>query len=364
MVSLQAVRAHNASLNSLGAGLVAVFVGGTSGISLSTALALARHTISPKIYLVGRSKPAAESAIKSIKALNPSAEPVFLQSDISLLKNVDRVCEQITRREKYVNILFMTPGYLTLKGRDETSEGLDRKFVLHYYARMRFVNQLLPLLTAAANLSSGSRPGLGPRSREPQLGLSLSRVVSVLDPLVSVRPSGFGSALLDYEDLSLEHSFTFKKCGHHASLMNNFYLEGMAQRHGNTSFIHAYPSGVDTGILRGLPGGRVTRDFLRVLLRPFMVPIEESGERHLFAATSGRFPGAAQGIRGDDTRGEADGDVALGSDGRQGSGCYWVNWDGEVFPEQGRITQRREEGAVERVVEHTEAVLRRVCEED
>ncbi|KAL4995531.1 hypothetical protein BDV10DRAFT_202899 [Aspergillus recurvatus] len=355
MISFQAVRAHNASLKSLGAGLVAVFVGGTSGISLSTALSLARHTISPKIYLIGRSIPAAESAIRSIKALNPSAEPVFLPSDISLLKNVDRVCEQITKREKYVNILFMTPGYLTLKGRDETSEGLDRKLALHYYVRMRFVNQLLPLLTSAASLPS-SGPRGGPGSEEPRLGLS--RVVSVLDPHVSVRPSGFGSAILDYDDLSLKHSFTLKKCGHHASLMNNFYLEGMAQRHKDTSFIHAYPSGVDTGILRGLPGGQIVRGLLGVLLRPFMVPVEESGERHLFAATAGRFPSAAQGMQEDGP----DGDVALGSDGRQSSGCYWLSWDGAVFPEHGRIRQRREEGAVERVVEHTEAVFRRVCE--
>ncbi|KAL4988791.1 hypothetical protein BDW68DRAFT_196503 [Aspergillus falconensis] len=366
MVSLQAVRAHNAALKSLGAGLVAVFVGGTSGISLSTALSLARHTVSPKIYLIGRNKPAAESAIKSIKALNPSAEPVFLQSDISLLKNVDRACEHITAREKYVNILFMTPGYMTLKGRDETGEGLDRKFALHYYARMRFVNRLLPLLTSAANLpSSGSGPRHGPGlgSEEPRLGLSLARVISVLDPHVPFRPFGLGQAILDYEDLSLKHSFSLKKCGHHASLMNNFYLEGTALRHRDISFVHAYPSGVDTGILRGLPGGRVVRVSLSVLLAPFMVPLEESGERHLFAATSGRFPCAAEGMGEEGTRGDAARDVAVGSDGRQGSGCYLLNWDGEVFPEHGRTRQRREEGAVERVVEHTEAVFRRVCEE-
>ncbi|KAL4882991.1 hypothetical protein BJY04DRAFT_216708 [Aspergillus karnatakaensis] len=116
MVTLQAIRSHNASLQSLAPGLVAVFVGGTSGISLSTALALARDTLSPKIYLVGRSQPAADSAIASIKSLNPGAETTFLQGDISLLANVDRFCEEIATREKRVNLLFMTPGYMTLKG--------------------------------------------------------------------------------------------------------------------------------------------------------------------------------------------------------------------------------------------------------
>ncbi|CBF78048.1 uncharacterized protein ANIA_11122 [Aspergillus nidulans FGSC A4] len=306
MVSLRAVRAHNASLKSLGANLVAVFVGGTSGISLSTALSLARHTVSPTIYLIGQSRQAAESAVRSIRALNPSAEAIFLLSDISLMKNVDQICKQIESRGRYVNIVFMTPGYLTLRGRDETTEGLDRKFALHYYARMRFVNRLLPLLESAAD-------------KIPSASL---------------------------------------KCGHHASLMTNFYLEEMARRYKNTSFVHAYPSGVNTGILRGLPGGQIARSFLSVLLKPFMVPLEESGERHLFAATSRKFPCAA---RGKGTDGDQE-DVAPGSGGRPGSGCYWVNWDGEVFPEHASIKQKRAEGAVERVVEHTEEVLRRVCE--
>ncbi|KAL4778218.1 hypothetical protein BJX76DRAFT_366574 [Aspergillus varians] len=346
MVTLQAVRAHNAALKALGPGLVAVFVGGTSGISLSTALALARHTISPKIYLLGRSQSAAETAIAALKSLNPTAQPTFLQTDISLLKNVDTVCAEISRREKHLNLLFMTPGYMTLKGRDETAEGLDRKFVLHYYARMRLVSNLLPLLTASRDTGSGS-------------GDRLSRVVSVLDPQVAVRAGGSGS--LDFGDLSLKDTFSLKKCGHHASLMGNFYLEGMASRYRGTSFLHAYPSGVATGLFRDVPGGWILSAALPFLLRPFMVPLEESGERHLFAATSGRFPAA--GDLAGQSEGEEGGDVAVGSDGRLGSGCYWVSWDGEVFPQNGKIDRTRAQGAVESVIGHTEEVFRRVCEE-
>ncbi|KAJ5195590.1 uncharacterized protein N7498_009028 [Penicillium cinerascens] len=132
MVSLQAVQAHNATLKSLTPGLIAVFgkfnllqhatrydeaiaarsplkalhltnplpVGGTSGIALSTALALARQTPSPKIYLIGRSQSAADVAIASMKTINSSAQPTFLQTDISLLKNVDSVCAEIAARER------------------------------------------------------------------------------------------------------------------------------------------------------------------------------------------------------------------------------------------------------------------------
>lgn len=299
-----------------------------------------------------------------MKTLNPRSQPTFLQSDISLLKNVDRVCNEIRARESRLNLLFMTPGYMTLKGRDETrGEGLDRKLVLHYYARMRFIGNLLPLLTAAGDPSDPN--GDTNPSREPGTGIGsgnrdkLSRVISILDPHVSIRAGGNGT--LDYSDLSLKHSFSLNKCGAHASLMGNFYLEGMARRYPSTSFIHAYPSGVATGLLREVPGGRVLMPVLKRVLRPFMVPVEESGERHLFLGTSGRFPprAATTGIE----EGGLDGNVAVGSDGVKGSGCYWVNWDGEVFGPNGKLERVRDDGAVERVVKHTEEVFGRVCEE-
>ncbi|KAL3458080.1 hypothetical protein BJX64DRAFT_235221 [Aspergillus heterothallicus] len=338
MIALNAVKAHNTGLQStLSPGLVAVFVGGTSGIALSTALALARHTVSPKIYLIGRSQPAADAAITSIKSINPDASPTFLKSDISLLKNVDTVCADIAAREAKLNLLFMTPGYLTWKGRDETAEGLDRKFALHYYARMRFVERLLPLLTAAANDPTPN-------------GNRLSRVVSVLDPHVAARLGGTGK--LDYGDLSLKHTFTLARCGAHASLMGDFFLEGLAVKCPETSFIHAYPSGVNTGLLREYP---IAAAVMSVLARPFMVPIEESGERHLFAATSGRYTSRRMG--------KSDGDVVVGSDGTKGGGSYWVSWDGDVFPQNNKIDMVRAQGAVDKVAKHTEEVFRVVCEE-
>jgi len=87
-----------------------------------------------------------------------------------------------------------------------------------------------------------------------------------------------------------------------------------------------------------------------------MVPIQESGERHLFAATSGRFDPKADG-KG------MEGDVAVRSDGTKGSGCYWVSWDGEVFPANKKLEKTRGDGAVEKVVQHTEEVFKWVCEE-
>ncbi|KAF7712872.1 Uncharacterized protein PECH_001845 [Penicillium ucsense] len=342
MVTLQAVQAHNGALRSRATGLVAVFVGGTSGIALSTALAFTRHTTAPRIYLIGRSRSAADTAIASMKNINPSSQPFFLQSDISLLKNVDKACAEIAAREQKVNLLFMTPGVMTMKGRQETAEGLDRKFVLHYYARMRFIYNLLPLLREAA------------RQRALSDGTRLSRVVSVFDPMVSIRAGGSGT--LDFSDLSLKKTFSLQRCGAHASLMGNFLLECLAHLQPQTSFTHTYPSGVATGILREVPAGRFLSALMTPILKPFMVPLEESGERHLYAATSPRYPPKIEGMTPKE-------DACLGSDGTKGSGCYWVSWDGEEFPVNKKMEITRQQDAAERVLQHTEEVFNQICEQ-
>jgi NAD(P)-dependent dehydrogenase (short-subunit alcohol dehydrogenase family) len=336
MVALTAVRTHNSTLRSLSPGLVAVFVGGTSGIGLSTAREFVRNTSSPHIYLVGRNQAEATTLINELQTLNPSSQLSFIKSDVSLLKNVDEVCKQIKEKESKVNLLFMTAGYFTLSGRDDTSEGLDRKFSLHYYARMRFLQNLSPLLTNAANSTDANA--------------SLSRVVSVLDPKL-----GRASAPI-LSDLSLKDNFSLKNCATHASAMNNFALERFSNTHPGTSFIHAYPSGVNTGVGREL--GKflvpVWKIAVGTLLRPFLVDITESGERHLFAATAARY---APRVRAGSVQ-----DVVKGGDDVKGSGSYQLNWDGETLADSPIAKKMRDEGAGEKIWSHTEEVFRSIQE--
>lgn len=339
MVLLSEVRAHNASLKSLSSGLVAIFVGGTSGIGLSTAREFVRNTNSPHVYLVGRNQTEATRIISELREINPTSQLNFVKSDVSLLKGVDEACREIKEKEQKVNLLFMTVGYLTLQGRDETVEGLDRKFAVHYYARMRFVQNLLPLLTAA--------------TQSPDPSSTLSRVVSVLDPKIG-RTGALGQ--LNFSDLSLKNDFTLQNCARHASTMNNFTLEHFAQTHPDTSFVHAYPSMVNTGVMRGL--GSTINAVMKVagvLLKPFMVNLGESGERHLFAATAPRFAPKAKsaGVQ----------DVAKGGDDVKGSGSYQLNWDGESLPDSRGAATMRAEGAGKRIWTHTDEVFRKICED-
>lgn len=44
------------------------------------------------------------------KALNPKGEYTFVKADVSLIRVVDEVCEEIKAKEKVINILFLSAG--------------------------------------------------------------------------------------------------------------------------------------------------------------------------------------------------------------------------------------------------------------
>lgn len=97
--------------------MVAVFVGATSGIGMGTLKQYAKYAQGGKAYIVGRSKVAAQPLLDELKVSNPTGNFEFIESEISLIKNVDIVCEAIKAKEKKVDILFMSPGFLAAGGR-------------------------------------------------------------------------------------------------------------------------------------------------------------------------------------------------------------------------------------------------------
>lgn len=117
MVALPLVRESNSHLKTI-SNLVAVFVGATQGIGLSTLQQYATLTTAPRIYIIGRSEPAGLRIIDDLKARNPDGNYVFLKGQVSLLESVDEVCREIKRREKRLDLLFMSPGYISFGGRN------------------------------------------------------------------------------------------------------------------------------------------------------------------------------------------------------------------------------------------------------
>jgi hypothetical protein len=195
---------------------------------------------------------------------------------------------------------------------------------LNYYSRIRFITNLLPLLHNA---------------------LDLRRVVSV--------GGGGKEGYLDATDFPAIRVPLPELRGHLATLIT-LGLEAIAKTAPDVSLIHDYPGSVVTGLYRHmdtLPFDKSTS-----------VPIEESGERHLYLATSANFPpvdGNSAAVR------LVDGiDIAIGTEGRSGTGVYSVGEDcGGTSAEVVRLlAPLREDGTADRVWRHTEAELRRITE--
>ena len=120
MVDLAPITASIELISSeLPAGLVAVFVGGTGGIGEATLKALAKYAKQPTIYIIGRSSASGARIVAECKAINYEGRYEFIQADVSTIKATDEVCAEIKKREKVINILFLTAMVLSLSRESE-----------------------------------------------------------------------------------------------------------------------------------------------------------------------------------------------------------------------------------------------------
>jgi hypothetical protein len=338
MVSLTAVQASNARIPTiLPSGLVAVFVGGTNGIGEYTLKEFARLARQPRIYNIGRSQQASDRIEAECKKLNPDAQYTFIQADVSLIRSVDSVCEQIKSKENTVNILFLTVGTLVrgvgksssmkyLSGltiAPETKEGLHLSTSLKHHSRARFILNLLPLLESA--------PGI-------------RRVVSVL--------SGAKEGTIDLDDIQgWKHkpNDTLKHRGHGSAILTLIH-EHFAQQAPTVSFIHDFPGSVKSGIARGTTGLLSVVLTTTRLLGPLLyIPESESVARHLFFATSARYR-PKEGVEEAVPLGEGV-QAARGIDGIEGGGVYSADQVNEnAGPDVEELLEKyKKEGLVEKV---------------
>ncbi|KAJ3041713.1 hypothetical protein HDV00_008801 [Rhizophlyctis rosea] len=332
MVAPTAIRASNAQIcTTLPSPLVGVFAGATSGIGEYTLRAFVKHTKSSRAYIIGRTQADADKIIADCKVVNPDAEVIFIKADLSLLKNVDEVCKQIAGREKYVNVLCMST--MSVAFGTKTTEGLHKALALATHSRYRLALNLLPLIRTAP---------------------SLRRVLSVL--------TGTKEGPIDLTDLE-GLSMPVTQIRSHAASVTTLVFEELARRAPEVSFIHEYPGTVKSKLGKDANslGIKVFLTLFQTLAPFFAIPDEESGERHLFCLTSGRFPpregeGAA-GVAVDGSVG-----VARGTDGVVGSGVYSVDENGEVADAkvEALLAGYRKDGTAAKVWEHHAADFKRV----
>ena len=328
MVSYKEIQASNELINDTTAPRVAVFVGGTSGIGKLTVRALVATGASVRIYLVGRksSEERTQAFIQELHAINPKAEVIWTEGEVSLLAETKRVCEAIKSKESSVNLLFLTTGYAPFGTYRETAEGLEIAQSLEYYTRMLFVLHLLPLLDKA----------------------EAPKVVSVLS-------GGMEWATIDVDDLGLKKPGNFGGIKAHTQYgaMNSMTLEKLANDNPNVTFMHSWPGWVNTGNIRRSSDPNsilawLLWFFLEPLIYLFSFSDEESGQRHLFQSTSAAFGG-----RGVPWKGKP----GINSLEQPADGLFLVNYKCDCTP-NARVMRLLREKAQGKIWDHTQEVLR------
>jgi NAD(P)-dependent dehydrogenase (short-subunit alcohol dehydrogenase family) len=318
MVSLRTVQQSNSHLATLPhlQGLVALFIGATSGIGQSALQNFAQHAISPHIYTVARPPTIAshERLLESLRQSNPTGTYNLITADVSLVSEIEKIVDAITHKETKIDIIIMSAGFMAFEGRKDTLEGLDPSMSTRYYSRLRVVQQLLPLLNNTAAPSP--------------------RIVSIL---AGGRESPLNEGDLDLLDLS---NWSFWNSSVHSTTMGTLALERFANENPRLSIVHWYPGAVAT------PGLAKARKF--GFSPPDQMRVEESGERALFLATSDRY--AAQ-------EGLVPVPEGLKVAQKSGGGIFLVNPHGESTDNEHFLAGLRARGVNEAVWNFTERVF-------
>lgn len=81
--------------------------------------------------------------------MNPGGTYDSIETDVSLIADIDKVVKTVKQKENKLDLLFMSSGFMAFKGRIDTREALDPSMTTRYYPRQRVLKEPLPLLNEA-----------------------------------------------------------------------------------------------------------------------------------------------------------------------------------------------------------------------
>ncbi|KIO31622.1 hypothetical protein M407DRAFT_19364 [Tulasnella calospora MUT 4182] len=262
-LSIDQVRASNATAT-WSYRPTAVFVGGTSGIGEATAKAFAQATKGfAHIIIIGRSRSRGEAIIKTLPKTTDSKYE-FVSCDVTDMQNIANTSKELKEKLNItkINYLALSQGGNPLLPDHPGLNGIDRRMVLEFYSRWKFIDESLSLLNAAATMGEEARVLIikGPAVQQP------------------INPDDFGFR----KNPSAAFAQTKATC-----IYNNMMVEEYSKLHPKLSFCHMYPGLVNTPGFDTVAWWQKPLVFVAKLL--FMIPPEESGQRLLFALLLPQF---------------------------------------------------------------------------
>ncbi|KAH9485709.1 Oxidoreductase [Psilocybe cubensis] len=236
---------------------VAVFIGGTSGIGQGMAETFARwRDGKAHIVIVGRNEAAAKDIISHFPKATGSEtwSHKFVHCDVTLMKNVHIASQTILEKYPKINFLILSPGFFSTSGRDETLEGIDKTLAVHYYARWKFIDELLYALKKANEEGEDAR-------------------------VMSVLAAGRGGKI-ESNNLGLKKGYSFRTATEAATTYNDLMVESFQQQNPGIIFSHSFPGAVLTNIMSSahMPWLRAVAPVANLIAKPFTVTQNQCAE--------------------------------------------------------------------------------------
>jgi NAD(P)-dependent dehydrogenase (short-subunit alcohol dehydrogenase family) len=247
-------------------GRFAVVTGANSGLGFGLAKRLA--AAGADVVMAIRSRTKGETAIAEIRGELPTAKLSIRHLDLSSLKSVAALGQELAAEGRPIDILINNAGVMTPPQRQETRDGFELQFGTNHLGHFAVTGHLIPLLRAAES----------------------ARVVTVSSLAATQRN-------LDFSDANAQHGYKPMRCygmAKLAQLMFAVELDRRSRRGGWRVMSNAAHPGLSkTNLLSGASYGRekptlqarLTRLTWRLL--PFMwLEIDEGIKPTLYAAVS------------------------------------------------------------------------------
>lgn len=233
--------------------------GGTNGIGLEAAVALARQ--GAQVAIVGRDPKRTAAALADVQRRSGSAEVSCLLCDFSSQASIRSLAEAVYARHDRLDVLINNAGGVNKKRR-LTVDGIEATFAVNHLGYFLLTNLLTDLLV-------GSAP---------------ARVVTVAS-------AGHRSGTLDFDDLGYERGYSIMRAYTRSKLANVLFAAELARRLQGTGVTSnsLHPGAVATNIWSGAPTW--AKPLIQILVRPFMLSPEQGGATIVQLAASPELEG-------------------------------------------------------------------------
>ena len=236
-----------------------IITGATDGIGLAAAKSIASKGY--KIVLVGRNADKGKKAIDEIIAHSGNKNLDFFECDLSLVKNVKTLADQIKQKYSNIDVLLNNAGGAN-KTKNITSEGLEKTFStnqMNYFV----------LSTELLNIISESDDGR----------------------IVNVASNAHIGAEVDYANINCEKSFSAWTSYCVSKLMNIMFTYQLASMQDKVSVNVLHPGFVDTNIAGN--EGNLIKYIVKFGAKMFARTVENGADSSIYLSTSDEVKGVS-----------------------------------------------------------------------